>query len=406
MTNNPQTPFGRAETDGTVYVKTANGEVAVGQYTIGTPEEGLAFYVTKFDQLLAEADLTVTRLKSGRGTVESAREVATKLQAQIDAPTMVGDLSVFAARITELLALADVKQAERTAAKAAAREAALARRIAIADEAEKLAASTSWKATQEKFTAMLEEWKTLSRGDRDAEQVQWKRFSAARQTFDRARRNHFAELTKTTAAAKSAKSAILQEALELSTSTEWGPTTIKFRELMDRWKAAPRGSKKDDDALWAKFRAAQQVFFDAKKVANSIRDEELKGNLDAKLALLVEAEAILPIKDIAAAKKVLRSISDRWAAAGHVPRGDIDRVEGRLRAVEEAIREAEQEEWRRSDPSRKAFAASTASRFQDAADKLEAEVAEARAKNSPKLAKLEEQLVNAKALVEAAAKHA
>lgn len=406
MTITPSSTFGRAEADGTVHVKTANGEVAVGQYTIGTPEEGLAFYVTKFDQLLAEADLTVTRLKTGRGTVESAREVAAKLQAQVDAPTMVGDLSVFAARAAELLALADVKQAERTAAKAAAREAALVRRVAIADEAEKLAASTAWKATQEKFTAMLEEWKTLSRGDRDSEQVQWKRFSAARQTFDRARRNHFAELTKTSAAAKSAKSAILQEALELSTSTEWGPTTLKFRELMDKWKAAPRGSKKDDDALWNKFRAAQQVFFDAKKIANSVRDEELKGNLDLKLALLVEAEAILPIKDIQVAKKALRSISDRWATAGHVPRGDIDRVEGRLRAVEEAIREAEQEEWRRSDPSRKAFAATTASRFQDAADKLEAEVAEARAKNSPKLAKLEEQLANAKALVEAASKHA
>jgi hypothetical protein len=84
----------------------------------------------------------------------------------------------------------------------------------------------------------------------------------------------------------------------------------------------------------------------------------------------------------------------------------MERVEARVRAVEEAIREAEQEEWRRSDPSRKAFAASTASRFQEAADRLEAEVAAARAKNSPKLAKLEEQLVNAKALVEAAAKHA
>ena len=406
MTTLPSSSFGRADADGTVYVKTAQSEVAVGQYTIGTPEEGLAFYATKFDQLLAEANLTVTRLKTGRGTVESAREVAAKLLAQVETPSMVGDHTVFIALAIDLQALAEIKQVERAAAKAAAREAALVRRVAIADEAEKLANSTSWKTTQEKFTALLEEWKTLSRGERDSEQVQWKRFSAARQTFDRARRNHFAELTKTTAAAKTAKSAILAEALELSTSTEWGPATLKFRDLMDRWKAAPRGSKKDDDALWAKFRAAQQVFFDAKKIANSARDEEFKANLAVKLELLKEAEAILPIKDIAAAKKALRSVSDRWATAGHVPRNDMERVEARVRAVEEAIREAEQEEWRRSDPSRKAFAASTASRFQEAADRLEAEVAAARAKNSPKLAKLEEQLVNAKALVEAAAKHA
>ena len=263
--------FGHASEDGTVYVRTPSGtEVAVGQYTIGTPQEGLEFYVTKYDSLLAEAELTIARLQGGRANAETAREVASRLQAQVESPSCVGDLSVFSAVAATLLEIAEVKHAERHAAKAAAREAALARRTAIADDAETLANSTQWKATQERFAVLLEEWKGLARGDRDEEQIQWKRFSAARQNFDRARRTHFAELSKTTAAAKSAKNEILAEAVVLSTSTEWGPTTAKFRVLMDRWKAAPRGAKKDDDALWAKFRAAQQVFFDAKTASSSI----------------------------------------------------------------------------------------------------------------------------------------
>jgi hypothetical protein len=356
--------------------------------------------------LLAEADLTLERLKGGRANAESAREVAARLQAQLTEPTCVGDLKVFEARATELLSLAEIKHAERQAAKAAAREAALARRIAIADEAEKLATSTAWKQTQERFASLLEEWKTLARGDRDAEQMQWKRFSQARQNFDRARRTHFAEASKVAAAAKSQKADLVARAQGLSTSTEWTATTQAFRDLMDQWKAAPRGAKKDDDALWTKFRAAQQAFFDAKSAAMSERDEEFKANLELKLALLTEAEALLPISDHKAAKAALRAIGARWDKIGHVPRADISRVEGRLRKVEEAIAEAEKEEWRRTDPSRKAFAANTASKFQEAVDKLEAELATAKAAGSPKVANIEKQLVNARALVEAVIKHA
>lgn len=399
--------FGRASDDGTVFVRTPSGdEVAVGQYTIGTPQEGLEFYVTKYDSLLAEAELTIARLQGGRANSDTAREVAGRLQAQVETPTCVGDLAVFSAVATKLLEIADIKHAERQAAKAAAREAALARRVAIADEAESLANSTQWKATQERFAVLLEEWKGLARGDREEEQVQWKRFSSARQQFDRARRTHFAELSKTTAAAKSAKNEILAEALALSTSTEWGPTTAKFRVLMDRWKAAPRGAKKDDDALWAKFRAAQQVFFDAKTAAMSEREDEFKANLERKLALLVEAEAILPITDIKAAKAALRAIGDKWSKIGHVPRADIGKVEGRLRRVEEAIQAAEQEEWRRTDPSRRAFVSETASKFQASVDRLEAELAQARAAGAKNVKDLEAQLANAQALVEAVNKHA
>src|SRR5699024_8333775 len=166
---------------------------------------------------------------------------------------------------------------------------------------------------------------------------------------DRVRRHFFAELERTHAEVKAAKERLIAEAEKLSSSRDWGPTSSAYRDLMDRWKRAGRASRKDDDALWARFRAAQDVFFQARAEANAALDAEYRENLEVKLALLTEAEALVPVRDLRRAKAALRDIQDRWEEAGKVPRADIGRVEGRMREVEQAIRAAEEEQWRTSD---------------------------------------------------------
>lgn len=401
------TTFGRAEADGTVYVRTASGEVSVGQYTIGTPEEGLAFFARKYDDLMAEVGLAKQRLADGKANPEGITQLITRIRAEVTTPKMVGDLAALEAAAVELESANAAKAAERQAQKAAQRAEALAKREALVVEAEGLSNSTQWKATGERFRTILEEWKALPHADRNSEQALWKRFSAARTHFDKARRTHFAARDAAASESKSIRTAIVEEAEALATSTDWVATMTKYRTLMDRWKAAPRGSRKDDDAMWERFRAAQQKFYDARNADLALRDESLKGNLEQKLALLVEAEALLPITDLAAAKRALRSISERWEAAGHVPRNDKDRIEARLRKVEQAIRDIEQEEWRRSDPARKAFANDTASTFRAGVERAERELADARAKGeTAKLGELEARVASAKALLEAAEKYA
>ncbi|MGZ4603691.1 MAG: DUF349 domain-containing protein, partial [Kineosporiaceae bacterium] len=93
-----------------------------------------------------------------------------------------------------------------------------------------------------------------------------------------------------------------------------------------------------------------------------------RDNLAVKERLLAEAEALLPVRDPQAARNALRDIQDRWDAAGKVPRADLGRIEGRLRAVEQAVREAEQDRWARSNPQARA-------RAQDAVDQLESTIA-------------------------------
>ncbi len=408
MTEQPTTTaFGRFDADGTVYVRTASGEVAVGQYTIGTPEEGLAFFVRKFEDLQAELALAKQRLADGKATPEGIAQLIARTRAEIETPKMVGDFALLEAAIAELEAVNAEKAVERQQQKAAMRAETLAKREALVTEAETLATSTQWKATGERFKTLLDEWKALPHADRNSEQALWKRFSSARTAFDKARRTYFATRDAQTAEAKTLRLAIVEEAEALSSSTDWMNAKQQYHTLMDRWKAAPRGARKDDDALWNRFRDAQQKFFDARNADLATRDEALKGNLDLKLALLVEAEALLPITDLASAKRAMRSIGERWESIGHVPRTDKERVEGRLRKVEQAIKELEQDEWRRSDPGRKAFASDTASTFRAGVEKAEKELAAAQDKGDAKaVAAAEARLSSARMLLEAAQKYA
>ncbi len=399
---------GRIAEDGTVYVRLPDGqEAVVGQWAAsGDPAEGLAFFVKRYDNLRGEAELLLTRLKEGKANPDVVTGVVTRLSDAVAVPNMVGDLSALQELMGQLEAAGQARREAAAAARAAAREQALAARRAIVEEAESLASSTSWKVTGERYKELQEAWTALPRGDRpsrDAEQELWKRFSGARATFDRARRSHFATLDSARKEAITAKEALIARALELADSTDWAGTSRAYRELLDQWKAAPRAARADEDKLWARFREAQDSFFSARSAAQSERDGDERANAVAKEALAAEAEALLPITDVHAARSALRGILDRWNGIGHVPRGDRDRIEGRLRRVEDAVRQFEADRWRRTDPAKRALAESTVATFSASLAKLESEAAAADAAGkAAKAADLANRIVQTRSLLAAA----
>ncbi len=379
--------FGSVDDEGTVTVREAAGERVVGQFPGATSEEALALYVRRFLDLQAKVTLFEARLSATDLSVKEIDQTLTRLTDELREPAAVGDLDALRARLEDLRGVAAERRAAAEAERAAAREAALVSRTAIVEQAEKIAATDpsriQWRPAGEQLRTLLEQWKDAQRSgprlDRPTEESLWKRFSHARTTFDRERRHFFAELESRNAGAKATKEALVAEAEKLQSSTEWGPTAGAFRDLMARWKAAGRASRADDDALWARFRAAQDTFFAARDAQAAATDTEFRANLEVKEALLVEAEAILPIRDLAAAKSAIRSVQDRWEAAGKVPRNDIQRVEGRLRAVESAIRDAEQAQWRRTNPETRARAEGAAAQLEQAIAGLEADLDRAKA---------------------------
>jgi len=395
--------FGRIGEDGSVYLINSDAsETVVGQWAAGTPEEGLAFFARKYDDLAAELDLAIQRLTEGKASPESPASSITRVEEALAAPAMVGDLDALRAKLVSLNELIEERRKVIAQERAAARAAALAAREAIVNESESLADSTQWKSTGDRFKALLEDWKVAPRADRASEQALWKRFSHARSQFDKARRQHFAKLDAERDQAKSVKNDLVAQAQELASSTDWGPTAGAYRSLMDQWKAAPRASKSEEDALWSAFKGAQDQFFAARSEALNQRDAGLNENLVAKQALLAEAEAIDP-SDLKAAKKALRGIQERWEKIGHVPRNDKDKIEGRLRKVEESLRQGEQEQWRKSNPEARARAEATVAQFQSSLDKLEKDLAKAQtAGDARKVAECEQRIVTTKALLDAA----
>ncbi|MFC7497321.1 MULTISPECIES: DUF349 domain-containing protein [unclassified Nocardioides] len=395
--------WGRVDDDGTVYVKTADGERSVGQYPEGTPEEALKFFTERYDALAFEVDLLEKRVASGVMSPEEATTSVRTVHDQVATANAVGDLAALVARLD---ALAPVLEQQREARKAERAQRSAEARVGkerIVAEAETLAEGSDWRHGANRMRELLDEWKALPRIDRSSDDALWRRFSTARTAYTRHRKAHFAEQHEKRDAARAIKERLADEAESLATSTEWGPTAARYRDLMRQWKAAGPAPREVDEALWKRFRGAQDTFFGARDAAAAEQDKEFAANAEVKEGLLVEAEALLPVSDLDAAKRGFRDLADRWDAAGKVPRDRMKDLEARFRRVEQEIRGVEDEQWRRSDPEKSARADDMVSKLESAIAQVEADLEKARAAgNDKKVKELEENLASRQSFLEMA----
>jgi len=352
--------FGRVGEDGTVFVRTSQGEKPVGSYPGKTAEEALAYFVRKFEVLAAEVALLAARIKSGAMVPSDAYVAVKKLRDQVKELNGVGDLEALAASVEQIEPLIEghreayeAKKAAETAAKSARREQIVVEKEKIVAEAESLALSESWKATGDRLKVLLDEWKAAPRLDKKTDTDLWKRFSSSRNKFDKRRRTHFAALEETQSVVADAKKKIVEEAEKLATSTDWVATAKRFKVLMDAWKAAGRGKKIDDAKLWTRFKNAQDQFFAAKNADLEKRDVTMAANLAKREELLLLIEAVLPIADVKEARKVLNEHLRSWEKIGMTHRDKRAALDARVAKVEAVVKEAEAEIWRKTDPAAK-----------------------------------------------------
>lgn len=341
------TDWGRIDDEGTVFVRTADGERAVGSWQAGTPADGLAHFVRRYDDLATEVTLLEKRLASGAADPSSTHTHAGTLAAGLSTASVVGDVAKLAARLDAIIAAADERTAELRAKRAEAKRAAVAAKETLVAEAETLSTSTQWKVAGDRLRTIVDEWKQIKGIDRRTDEGLWKRFATARDAFGKHRGTHFAELDKQRDAAKQTKETIIAEADALAESTDWAPTASRMKQLLADWKVAGRTARDTEDALWARFRAAQDRFFAARSATFSARDAEQVENQKAKEALIAEAEAIDPAQPDAAVSK-LRKIAERFDEVGHVPRDAIRGLDARMRSAEDRIRSAQDDRFERS----------------------------------------------------------
>ena len=384
--------FGRVDESGTVYVKEDGAEREVGQYSTGTPEEALTFYIHRYLDLKIKLDLFAKRLESSNVKAKEIDETLNALQAELDNPAAVGDIAALRARHAELKAKGEEKKEAMSQARKEALEKALKERAAIVERAEALIAnmgdSTNWRELNDKLRALFDEWQehqrtTIHLNKTDADAL-WQRFSKARSTFTQARNAWVKEREHVRNNAKQLKEAIIAEAETLKDSTDWRETSMKFNALMDRWKKAGNAGRQHDDALWTKFREAADAFYHARQADREKLNAGEQENLSKKEALLVKAEALLPVENEEAAKKArqaLSQIQEEWDAIGFIPREDMRRIESRLNEVDKKIKAVEEAAWRDEDPEANARKSSFALQLQAQLEDLDAAIAKETDKN-------------------------
>lgn len=365
--------FGRVDDDGTVWLISSAGERVVGSWQAGDREAAFSHFGRRFDDLATEVTLMEERLVSGTGDARKIKAHAAELTETLPTTAVLGDIDALAARLTTIAEHAEAAIAAERSRREEHRATQTARKEALAAEAEELAVNaTQWKAAGDRFRAILDEWKTISGVDRKVDDALWKRYSAARETFNRRRGSHFAELDRERSGIRQAKEHLCERAEALSDSTDWTATSAEFRKLLTEWKAAGRASREVDDALWRRFKAAQDVFFTARNAVTAEKDAEFRANATAKEALLAEAER-LDTSNHDAARAALRTITEKWDAIGKVPRERSAELERRLRAVEKKVRDAGDAGW--SDPQAQA----RAEQFQARAEQYEQQAQKAAA---------------------------
>jgi hypothetical protein len=342
--------------------------------------------------VLLEQRLAATDLAPAQAAATVQRLIRTISEANA-----LGDLDGLRTRLERLTENVGQRREEVKAAREQARTQAREIKERIVVEAEEIAAeATHWKSSGERMRELLDEWKAAPHAERAVEATLWKRLSAARNSFTKRRKAYFATLEAEREDVRIRKEKLVADAEAIAGSSDWGPTTSAFRELMRQWKAAGRADRDAEAELWKRFRAAQDKFFTARADVFSAKDAALREHATAKQELLEQAQAMLPVTDIRAARSALRGIQERWEQIGAVPRDAREQLESGLRRVEDAVRKAEENQWRRSSPEALARAEGTVAQLRSAIAQLEQQVARARDRGDARAVRTAEEALTAR----------
>ena len=374
---NTDNPWGRVTEDGTVEVTIEGTWHAVGSYPDGSPEEALALFVRKFDDLEAQVKLAEQRAKAGAPAKDLSRAL-NKLVDDLTSAAAVGDYVSLRARVDTLTAtisqLTEAQAKEREEAVAAA----MMEREAIVAEIEALTSKDlgriRWKETSAQVDALFERWKTHQQNGprlpKSAADELWKRFKAARNTLDRAKRQHFQDRDKAAKASKAVKRELIEKAEALAPKGADGIPA--YRALLEEWKKSPRAARSIEDQLWAHFKAAGDVLYQAKTQQAEAEDEANRENGEAKQKLVSEFSDILSMSDHREAVERLRLFHDRFRQIGPVPRSMLKSIDAEVKKFDQHVKKLEAEHWEKTDPEKQARSQSFLDQIEDQIADLEA----------------------------------
>ncbi len=200
----------------------------------------------------------------------------------------------------------------------------------IIQRADELKESTHWKAAGDQFKALFDEWKAVGAAGRELDDELWARFQGARETFNRRRSAYFDERQVVWAAHRETKEALCARVEAINESTDWRATADAIKAIQAEWKAIGSAGRDADDALWARFNSAKQLFFDRRAAAWAEARKLKEG-------LIAEAEMHKDSTDWRLAAEAMKALQARWKEAGTSGPASEDELWQRFRAATQAF---------------------------------------------------------------------
>jgi hypothetical protein len=231
------------------------------------------------------------------------------------------------------------KAREFFAHRAEERQESLQKKIALCERAEALADSTDWIRTADELKKLQLEWQAIGPVPRPDTRDVWKRFRDACDRFFTRRNQDLAQRKEVWAANQAKKEALCARAEQLAESREWERAAAEIRRLQAEWKTIGPVRRTKSEALWQRFRAACDRFFDRYKRRDEI---ELEARQADREALAQELEALLPAEDSDAPVpsdllERVRSLRTRWNQSTPAVRQGADPLSGRFVAAMERL---------------------------------------------------------------------
>lgn len=197
-----------------------------------------------------------------------------------------------------------------------------------------LVSFNAWDEATKTIITIQEEWKKLGFASRKANTQLYARFRELCDNFFAAKGAYFKSVKEESAENLAKKISLCEMAEELQDSTDWKKAGDALIELQNKWKSIGAVPKKQSDAVWARFRAACDKFFEAKKANSSERRNSEQANLKAKRDIIEKLKAIVATEggDRKEAIARVRELMKEYQGIGHVPFRDKDKIHDAYRA--------------------------------------------------------------------------
>ena len=210
------------------------------------------------------------------------------------------------------------------------------------EEAETLAASEDSVGAFNALQRLHEEWKEYGPVAKEFRESIWERFRAATAVINRKYQAHFIEIKTRQADNLAAKTALCEKveaiaAAEIGSTAEWTEKTKAIEEIQQEWRGIGFASRKDNQKIYDRFRAACDAFFARKREYYSESKENMNENLRKKLSIIEQAEALKDSKEWKKTTEALKELQKQWKEIGAVPRKKSEQLWKRFRAACDAF---------------------------------------------------------------------